>query len=90
MRDQRFMALGLLEGGSSERAVARRFGCSNHTIRALVQRHQTTGSIEDRPRPGRERVTTPGQDRRIVLQHLRERFRTATETAQDTPGRYNP
>ena len=35
----------------------------------------------------RERVTTPDQDRYIRLQHLRDRFRRASRTARETPGR---
>ncbi|KAF5907804.1 Transposable element Tc1 transposase [Clarias magur] len=65
-------------------------GCSQPTIRNLVQRHTATGSVDDRPRPGRERVTTPQQDRYIQLQHLRDHFRPASRTARETPGRNNP
>jgi hypothetical protein len=35
-------------------------------------------------------VTTQAQDQMIRLQHLRERFRTATVTARETVGRYRP
>ena len=43
----------------------------------------------DRPRSGRPRVTTRRQDRYIRLTHLRNRFRTAVETFQVTPGTHN-
>ena len=67
-------AMGMLDGGMSCRQVARHFGCSPSTITRLLQRHRETGSVNDRPRSGSERVTTPDQDRYIVLQHLRDRF----------------
>lgn len=88
--DQRHHAMGLLEGGLSVRQVARRMGCTPPTIINLRRRHAETDSVNDRPRPGRERVTTEDDDRQIVLQHLRDRFRTATQTAAETPGRHQP
>ena len=44
----------------------------------------------DRPRSGRSRVTTPGQDRRIVISHLRDRFMPATAIVRITLGQHNP
>ena len=71
----RHRALGMVEGGLSYRQVAERMGCSHTTIARLVERHNATGSVDDRQCPGRERVTTRQQDRYIVLSHLRYRFR---------------
>lgn len=89
-QDERHRALGLLEGGMSIRQVARRMGCSPPTILNLRRRYLATQSVSDRPRPGRERVTSAATDRHIVLQHLRDRFRTAVQTAAETPGRRQP
>ena len=47
-----------------------------------------TGSVNDRVRPGRQRVMSVREDRQIVLSHLRDRFKTATQTAQELRG-YN-
>ena len=58
-------------------------GC---TISRLVQRLRATGRLTDRPRSGRPRVTTQRQDRRIRYVHLRNRLRTATETAREVIG----
>ena len=88
--DERHRAMGMLDGDMSCRQVARHFGCSHSTITRLLQRHRETGSVNDRPRSGRERVTTPDQDRYIVLKHIRDRFLTASETAAATPGRHQP
>lgn len=87
-RDERWRAVGLLDARLSARQVARRFGCNVSTIARLLQRHKKTGSVADRPRPGRARV--PAQGRYIVMQHLRDRFRTATQTARETAGRHQP
>lgn len=86
----RHRALGLLEGGLSIRQVARRMGCSPPTIMNLRRRFNETQSVRDRARPGRERVTTEAEDRYIVMQHLRDRFQTAAQTAAETPGRRQP
>ncbi|MGH0149628.1 UNVERIFIED_CONTAM: hypothetical protein FKN15_056903 [Acipenser sinensis] len=71
----------MIKGGLSVREVSRRMRCSASTISKLVQRNQETGSVRDRPRPGRQRVITPAQDRRIRLIYLRNRFQTAVATA---------
>ena len=57
------------------------------TIARLWNRFNTTGSTDDRPRPGQRRATTPHQDRYIRCFHTRERFWFATITAQTLPGR---
>ena len=81
-RDERMRAVGMVQAGLSYSEVARQMACSQPTIRNLAERHNTTGSVNDRQRPGRERVTTPDQDRYIRLQHLRDRFRPASRTAR--------
>ena len=86
---QRHSAIGMIDGGLSYREIARHLWCSHQTIMKLVQRHEQTGSVSDRPRPGREKVTSRRIDRDIILAHLRNRFRTATKTARETPGLRN-
>ncbi|KAG7249376.1 hypothetical protein CRUP_008961 [Coryphaenoides rupestris] len=56
----------------------------------LRRRFNETQSVRDRARPGSERVTTEADDRYIVMQHLRDRFQTAAQTAAETPGRRQP
>ena len=67
------------------RAIALIWGHES-TISRLLQRLRATGRLTDRPRSGRPRVTTQRQDRRIRLVHLRNRLRTATETAREVIG----
>ena len=62
--------------------VARFFGTSRKTIHLLQARNNATGSVDDRPRSGRPRVTTGADDRTIRTAHLRDRFRTAAHTAR--------
>ena len=79
-------AIALILQGRSQRDVAQQFGVHDSTISRLVQRLRATGRLTDRPRSGRPRVTTQHQDRRIRLVHLRNRLRTATETAREVIG----
>ena len=85
---ERNQALGMIQAGRSKRVVANHFNCHHSTIVRLCQRFAVTNSVNDRPRTGRQRVTTRNQDRQIRLAHLRDRFKTATSTARETPGRY--
>jgi len=76
----------MLDQGATQAAVARHFNVHPSTIARLRQRFHTTGRVADRPRPGAPPVTTAAQDRRIRLQHLRNRFQTAAATARGTVG----
>ena len=88
-QDQRNAAVQMLLRGTSQAVIARNFQVSKSTITRLYQHLQQTGMTNDRPRSGRPRVTTCLQDRYMCLSHLRNRFRTALETAQVTPGTHN-
>ena len=89
-KEERERAMGMLECGISATRVAQRFGCSRRMVYNLQERHQATGTTTDRPRSGRPRVTSARQDRAIVREHVRNPFRTAAQTARETPGRNNP
>ena len=84
--DERNRAIGMLQANTPVNQVARIFGCNRKTITRLRQRYVHTNSVADGPRTGRPRVTTPEQDRYIRLQHLRDRYQTAVQTAAETRG----
>ena len=86
---QRGQAIALLMQGQTQRQVAMQFGMNVSTIERLVHRLRETGRLADRPRTGRPRVTTQHQDRAIRLAHLRNRYVTATETANNTIGNHD-
>lgn len=56
------------------------------TLTKLLAKYRRTGSVADLPRQPRRRATTAVQDQFIVLSHLRQRTRTAVETARETVG----
>lgn len=82
----RNIAIGRLEAGESQSYVARLLHVNQSTISRLVARYNQTATTNDRPRTGRPRVTTPGQDRYIRVLHLRDRTITAESTAARVPG----
>jgi len=63
--------------------VARQFNCHRNIVLNLRQRYEGSGSVRDQPRTCRPRVTTVRHIRFITLSHLRNRFQTATSTAND-------
>lgn len=79
---QRIEALLMLSGGTTIADVARAFNCNRNTINNLHARFRQTGTVADRPRSGRPRVTDARLDRHFELTHTRHRFQTATATAR--------
>ena len=79
---QRHEAVGILRG-MSVNEVAHHFNCHRATIQKLKSRVQMTGTVRDLPRSGRPRVTSAADDRRIVITHLRDRFKTVASTARE-------
>ena len=68
---QRDRAVGMLLVGRSIAEVVRISACTRGTIYMLQRRLRQTSTTSDRPRSGRPKVTTPLEDRRIRLTHLR-------------------
>ena len=79
---QRIDGLMMLGRGGSVVAVSRAFNCHRNTIMLLRDRSAQTGTIADRPRPGRPRVTGVRLVRHIELTQMRRLYQTATATAR--------
>lgn len=79
--EQRNRVQGMLEAGMSVTAAARRIGVHHSTVSRLKSRLVATGSLRDRQRSGRPRVTTAADDRYILLTSRRNRFMTAKKIA---------
>ncbi|ELU01685.1 hypothetical protein CAPTEDRAFT_228216 [Capitella teleta] len=56
--NERRRAVGMLEAGSTQVRVARAFDVARSQISRLWSRYRETGSVKDRPRSGRPRMTT--------------------------------
>ena len=74
---ERWQAVGMSQTGLSNRRVAQRVGVHHSVIDRLMDRFQATGTVEDRPRSGRPRKTTPREDRLIARRARRDNFTTA-------------
>lgn len=61
-REEMLRAVGMLEGGAIQRAVADNLGTSQSVISRLWSRYRVTGEVAER-HPGGNRVTTDRQDR---------------------------
>ena len=72
--EQHERAIGMLTAGISARDVVRQFHGHESTISRLLNRFQPTGNVEDRPRSGRPRKTTPREDRFLTTSSRRNRF----------------
>ena len=56
--EKRGKIIGLREMGLTYREIATRVGCSVGAVCELIKKHQQTGTVADRPIPGRKRATT--------------------------------
>ncbi len=78
-KSDRLIAVGKVAAGSSLREVAQHYNVNTKTIRRLMVKHRESGSVDDKPRSGRPKVTTERQDRYLVITALRNRKQTAKE-----------
>ena len=83
---QRGIAIGMLAAGTPVSVVAGHFHVHRNTISSLNTSFRHRGSLEDWPRRGPPRVTTPAQDEYIINTDFQNRFLQASETARNIPG----
>lgn len=85
----RTRAIAWMQDGVAAREVARRLAVSHSVIIRLRQRHQATGSVQERPRAGRPKKTTQREDRYIRIQALQRRTTTANTIRHHLRGATN-
>lgn len=73
----------MLQAGLSQRHVATELGVSQSVVSRAWNRFRQYGTVDRRYGGGRERATTPAQDRFIVLSALRNRNSTASVLQRD-------
>ncbi|KAK3880389.1 hypothetical protein Pcinc_015155 [Petrolisthes cinctipes] len=80
---QRGRIIGRWEGGASTRDIADDVGVSQRTVERWISRWQEEGSLANKPRRGRPRVTTPQQDEQIVAASRNNSKKTAVSITHD-------
>lgn len=75
--DKKNAVVDMAKGGSSSYEIASILGVTSRTVRRVVARHQASGSVENKPRPGRPRKSDERYDRRLIILSKANRFKTA-------------
>ena len=75
--EQRSEAIGMLIAYASVTQVEIILVCLDFVFYKFKTKFQATGTVKDRRRSGRPRVTTGQKDRHIRTTHLRDRFKSA-------------
>jgi transposase len=57
--------------------LAQIYKVSKHTVHNIVNKKKTFGTVVDRPKSGRPRISSKRDDRRLVRLALRDRIKTA-------------
>jgi transposase len=78
---ERGIAAGLSKAGHNQYEVAAQMDCTTKTVRELVKKVDSEKILEDRPRSGRPKKTSPREDRSIKFQSLKNRKLTAKAMA---------
>lgn len=82
-QEKRFRCVFLHEQGKSFREIGRTLKIDHKTVKAIVVRHKKTGSVDDLPRSGRPRKTSPRDDRKLKRSSLNDRRKTAIGHMKD-------
>ena len=64
-------------------AIASRVKCSHSAVSKTLKRLKESGSVDDRPRSGRPRLSSARDDRELVRICLRNRRLTSTQLKRD-------
>jgi transposase len=78
-KEKRIRVSVLAEEGYSCRQIAKRVGCSHSAVVKLLQKKNETGSVADRSRSGRPRLSNDRQDRVLRRTSLADRRLTSPQ-----------
>lgn len=80
--ENRSLVLHMYQRGDRQVDIAAYFNTSQSVISRLICRHRETGTTSRRAGSGSSRITTPRQDRCLVIQARRQPFETARQLQQ--------
>jgi IS30 family transposase len=82
---ERWQAIRMSNTGMSSRNIAVQFNVNHTVIGRLIQRYHQTGTVNDRPRSGRPRLTFPREDRLLTRRTKQSPFTSATKLREHWP-----
>jgi transposase/uncharacterized coiled-coil protein SlyX len=74
--EQRWTIVALHRDGRNEKYIAERIPCGVRSVRYWLFHHGKHGKVEDEPRPGRKRKTSPTTDEHIEQEAKKTKFTT--------------
>ena len=80
--------IGEIRAGIKPSEVALRYNLHRSAVYRLMNKFTQDGDVVDRPRSGRPRVTDAREDRAMLMEHRRNPYRSAAETARATIGHH--
>ena len=81
--DDRMKIVILREEGYSMEAIGSRMKCSHSAVSKTLKRVRESGSVNDRPRSGRPRLSSARENRELVRISLRDRRLTSTQLKRE-------
>ena len=79
------LTIGMSDTGMSSRHIAVQFNVNHTVIGRWIQCYHQTGTVNDRPRSGRPRLTSPREDRLLTRRAKRSPFTSATKLREHWP-----
>ena len=76
-KEKREEVICLLKRGNTLRQIASIIKCHHSTVSNIKNKFSKTGSVEDLVKTGRPRKSTPGDDRKLIRESLKNRFLSA-------------
>lgn len=71
----------LHEQGKTQKEIAKLVKCSRCAVQSAIKRFAETGTHANKPRTGRNRVTTSREDRKLIRESVKDRKKTSSELA---------
>src|ERR1700761_6861838 len=81
--EERLEIVFKVERGLSHRKIASEMKIHRNLVNGIVKKHQESGTVEDRERSGRPKISTAGDDRIFIRTSLADRRLTAPQLREE-------
>ena len=78
--EKRSEIIGAVKFGTPIKQIAIHFRTETRLVKAIWAKYRQTGTVKDKPRSGRPKITNARTDRRIVREHKKNPYLTATQS----------